>query len=229
MAQALAAGDRAGRRPVSARSCRPTRGRGRAQHRADGRRRGHPRRRRARRSSGRSICVFAATGEQPASVFTRSLVVIEQGARVMLIESHEAGRRGYQVNTALELVVGDDAHVDHIKITGEARATVHVSSLMAAIGANARFNDFAFTIGGARGAQPALRALRRRGHASPASRGASLLKGKQHVDTTLVVDHAGRRLPEPRAVHDRARRREPRRVPGQDHRAASTRRRPTPR
>ena len=33
--------------------------------------------------------VFAATGERPASVFTRSLVVIEQGARAMLVESHD--------------------------------------------------------------------------------------------------------------------------------------------
>src|SRR5581483_2383689 len=34
--------------------------------------------------------VFAATGDAPASVFTRSLVVIENGARVMIVESHEA-------------------------------------------------------------------------------------------------------------------------------------------
>jgi len=63
--------------------------------------------------------VFAATGTKPASVFTRSLVVIEQGARAMLVESHDAAA-AHQVNTALELVVGDNAHVDHIKITGGA-------------------------------------------------------------------------------------------------------------
>jgi Fe-S cluster assembly protein SufD len=56
--------------------------------------------------------LFAATGDKPASMFTRSLVVIEQGARAMLVESHDA-TTGQQVNTALELVVGDYAHVDH--------------------------------------------------------------------------------------------------------------------
>jgi Fe-S cluster assembly protein SufD len=40
--------------------------------------------------------VFAATGSRPASVFTRSLVVIEDGARVMLVESH-AATEGHQV------------------------------------------------------------------------------------------------------------------------------------
>ena len=48
--------------------------------------------------------VFAASGAKPAAIFTRSLVVIEKGARVMLVESHEGAGSDYQVNTALELV-----------------------------------------------------------------------------------------------------------------------------
>jgi Fe-S cluster assembly protein SufD len=131
--------------------------------------------------------VFAATGGKAASVFTRSLVVIEQGARAMLVESHDASV-GHQVNTALELVVGDNAHVDHIKITSGPGDLVHVSSLMAAIGANARFNDFAFNIGG--GVVRNQTFVQFDGEGTHAGlRGASLLKGKQHVDSTLVVDH----------------------------------------
>ena len=80
--------------------------------------------------------VFAATGDRPAALFTRSLVTIEKGARAMLVESHEGtAGRDYQVNTALELVVADEAHVDHIKITREGDKALHVSSLMADIGA----------------------------------------------------------------------------------------------
>ena len=70
--------------------------------------------------------VFAASGDKPAAIFTRSLVVIEKGALVMLVESHEGlgvGPGDYQVNTAVELVVGDDAHVDHVKITDFGIAT----------------------------------------------------------------------------------------------------------
>ena len=134
--------------------------------------------------------VFAAAGEDPASIFTRSLVVIERGARVMLVESHQ-GRAGrdYQVNTALELAVGDEAHVDHVKITGEAESALHISSLMAAIGARARFNAFAFTTGGAVVRNQLF--LRFNGEGTLAGiGGANLLKGRQHVDTTLVADHA---------------------------------------
>jgi Fe-S cluster assembly protein SufD len=131
--------------------------------------------------------VFAATGDKPASVFTRSLVVIEQGARAMIVESHDAAA-GHQINTVLELVVGADAHVDHIKLTSGPDDLVHVSSLMATVGAQARFNDFAFNIGG--GVVRNQTFLRFDGEGTLAGlRGASLLKGKQHVDSTLVVDH----------------------------------------
>jgi Fe-S cluster assembly protein SufD len=134
--------------------------------------------------------VFVAGGSEPAAIFTRSLAVVEKGARVMLVESHEGTPgRDYQVNTALELAVGDEAHVDHIKVTGDAPGALHISSLMAAIGAHARFNTFGFTTGGAVVRNQLF--VRFGGEGTIAGiGGATLLKGRQHVDTTLVADHA---------------------------------------
>jgi Fe-S cluster assembly protein SufD len=140
---------------------------------------------------GRPIhLVFANSAVAAASVFSRSLVVIEDGARAMLVESHEGPAGcGYQVNTAIELKVGDRAHVDHIKITGEGAGALHVSSLMAAIGAHARFNEFLFTTGGTVVRNQLF--VRFDGEGTVAGiRGATLLKGDQHVDTTLIADHA---------------------------------------
>lgn len=134
--------------------------------------------------------VFATVADKPAAMFTRSLVVIEKGARVTLIESHEGtAAAAHQVNTALELVIGDDATVDHVKITNEGADALHVASLMAAIGARVRFNDLALTIGGALVRNQLF--LRFDGEGTAADlRGASLLTGNQHADTTLVADHA---------------------------------------
>jgi len=135
--------------------------------------------------------IFAAS-EKPAASFVRSLVVVEKGARVMLIESHEgpAGSE-YQVNAALELFVGDEAHVDHVKIIGEGADALHVSTLAAAIGARARFNTFTFTAGGAVVRNQLF--LKFGGEQTVANiGGATLLKGRQHADTTLVADHAAR-------------------------------------
>jgi len=134
--------------------------------------------------------VFAATGEAPAALYTRSFVAIGKGARVMLVESHEgASARDYQVNTALELSVADEAHVDHVKITREGDKALHVSSLMADVGAHARFNTFLYTAGGAVVRNQLF--LRFGGEGTVGNiRGATLLKGRQHADTTLIVDHA---------------------------------------
>ena len=132
--------------------------------------------------------LFVASGKPTAS-FVRSLVVVERGARAMVIESHE-GPAGsdYQVNAALELFVGDEAHVDHVKIIGEGADALHVSTLAAAIGAHARFNAFSFTMGGAVVRNQLF--LKFDGEGIVAGiRGASLLKGRQHADSTLVINH----------------------------------------
>jgi Fe-S cluster assembly protein SufD len=136
--------------------------------------------------------LFVASGKPTAS-FVRSLVVVEQGARAMLIESHEGPTDGastcdYQVNAALELAVADRAHVDHVKLIAEGGEALHVSTLAAAIGAQARFNAFTFTAGGAVVRNQMF--LNFDGQDTVAAvRGATLIKGRQHADTTLVANH----------------------------------------
>jgi len=140
----------------------------------------------------RPLHLLFVASEKPAAIFVRSLVVVEPGARAMLIESHEGPAAGdYQVNAAVELFVGDGAHVDHVKIIGEGADALHVSTLAAAIGARARFNAFTFTAGGAVVRNQLF--LKFDGEGTVAGiRGATLIKGRQHADTTLVANHIAR-------------------------------------
>ncbi len=140
----------------------------------------------------RPLHLLFVASDKPAATFTRSLVTIDHGARVMLIESHEGPAAGdYQVNAALELFARDGAHVDHVKVIGEGSEALHVSTLAAAIGAHARFNTFSFINGGAVVRNQLF--LRLDGEGTVASiRGASLLKDRQHADTTLFADHIAR-------------------------------------
>ena len=140
----------------------------------------------------RPLHLLFVASEKPAATFLRSLVVAEPGSRAMLIESHE-GPAGtdYQVNAALELFVGDEAHVDHVKIIGEGADALHVSTLAAAIGAHAQFNSFTFTSGGAVVRNQLF--LKFDGEGTVAAiRGATLVRGRQHADTTLIADHVAR-------------------------------------
>jgi Fe-S cluster assembly protein SufD len=134
--------------------------------------------------------VFVYAAQTAAAVFARSLVVVGKGARAALIESHEGpDDLDYQVNNALELSIGDDAKADHVKVGAEGSRALHISTLMAALGARGELNDHSFTTGGA--------VVRNQIHlrcagedAAATISGANLIKGRQHVDTTLVVDHA---------------------------------------
>lgn len=140
---------------------------------------------------GRPIhLAFVTTGGTAAAVFTKSLLVIGTAARATVIETHEGpGGLDYQVNSLLQMVVGDDAEFEHVKITSEGDRALHVATLLADIGARAIFREFGFTTGGSV-VRNQLQ-VRLAGEGTSASiHGASLLARLQHADTTLTVDHA---------------------------------------
>ena len=130
------------------------------------------------------------TGETAAAMYPRVLVIVEPGAQATLIESF-CGPEGldYQVNSALELTIGDKAKVDHVKIGCDGVAALRVSTLGVKVGQNAAYKDFAFTLGGAVVRNQTF--VRFGGEGTQAGiDGANLLKGRQHVDNTLVITHA---------------------------------------
>jgi Fe-S cluster assembly protein SufD len=133
--------------------------------------------------------VFAYGSSQAAAVFSRSLVVVGADAGLTLIESHQ-GPDGvdYQINAALDLAVGDGARLDRIKVLAEGSDALHVSTLSATIAAKAEFSDLSFALGG-KVARNQLFVKCAGAGSRLGINGASLLRGKQHVDTSLLLDH----------------------------------------
>jgi len=130
------------------------------------------------------------SGSAGAAMYPRVVVIVEPGAQATLIESF-SGPEGvdYQVISALELVIGDHARLDRIQIGCDGGAALRVSSLGATVGAKAGYRDFTFTLGGAVVRNQSF--VRFAGEGTEAALGgASLLKGRQHVDNTLVINHA---------------------------------------
>jgi Fe-S cluster assembly protein SufD len=130
------------------------------------------------------------SGDAAAAMYPRCVVIVDPGAHVTLIESF-CGPEGidYQVNSAFELVIGDNARVDHIKIGCDGGAALRVSTLGVTIGAKATYNDFVYTTGGAVVRNQTFARFTGAG-TQAALGGATLLKGRQHVDNTLVINHA---------------------------------------
>lgn len=125
-----------------------------------------------------------------SAAFTRSLVSVGKGALVTLVESHE-GPAGidYQTNTTLELRIGDGAEVALERLQAEGDGALHLSTLMAEIGAHARLCTTTLTIGAAVSRHQVFAGFKG-DHSDAMICGANLLSGGQHADTTVVVDHA---------------------------------------
>ncbi len=128
---------------------------------------------------------------EPASIFTRSLVVAEPASAATLIESHASlGRlRGLQRNAVSELRIGAKAAIDHIKIEREGEDAVHLGTALVEIGADARYNAFQFSTGAALVRNQTFVRFAGEGSSLDIS-GAFLMRGRQHCDTTLLVEHA---------------------------------------
>jgi Fe-S cluster assembly protein SufD len=134
--------------------------------------------------------VHCHTGKSPAASFSRALVSVGASARATLVESFVGPDGvGYQANSALELYVGDNSELDFVRLQAEGDAALHLATLLAEIGKHAKFSLSPVTTGAALSRFSVL--LRFKGNGGDGKlAAANLLRGRQHADTTIVVDHA---------------------------------------
>lgn len=133
---------------------------------------------------------FVNSGQQAFATATRVLVVVEEGASVTLLESHE-GPDGvaYQPNDTIEFVVGDRATVRHVRLNAEGHDALALSTLTAKLGTEVSFNTIN-VVTGAHVSRHQVYLTFAGENATARMDGAALLKGRQHADATLLVDHA---------------------------------------
>ncbi len=97
--------------------------------------------------------------------------------------------KAYQANDAVILSIGDGAEFSQVRLLADASDAVNVTSQILTVGAKAKLNLFNMTGGG--GVTRLQGFITLAGEGSELSiNGVNLLKGTQHGDTTLVVDHA---------------------------------------
>jgi FeS assembly protein SufD len=124
-----------------------------------------------------------------ASTFTRNVIVAEKGASATVLESYETlGTNGLLRNAVTEVKLGDKSAIHHVKLQGEAVETIHLNVWLASLAADARYNAFQLSVGAALSRNQLYVGFDGEGSATDVS-GATLARGKQHCDTTLVVEH----------------------------------------
>ena len=134
--------------------------------------------------------VSLASGAAEAAIFHRSVVLAGKGAKATIVEISEGtGEAVAQINGAIVFETGDESEVQHLRmVTRHAATTVQVLSLMATVGAHAKFDSFALVCDA--GTLRQQHFVRYAGeHSEIGLRGVNLLTRQEHSDVTLVMDH----------------------------------------
>jgi Fe-S cluster assembly protein SufD len=81
------------------------------------------------------LCFVTSAAEgRPVAVHPRVLVVAGEGARATLVETYLGAGGPYLVNTVTELVLGEGARVEHVKVQEDDPRAFHVSAVFATQG-----------------------------------------------------------------------------------------------
>ncbi len=133
---------------------------------------------------------FINRGATAFATSPRVLVVMEEGASVTLVETHEGPDDvAYQSNGVVEIIGGDGAQVTHVRLNREGARALALSTLAVKLGAGANLKSLNVTTGASASRHQVFLTFAGEGAAANVN-GATMIKGEQHADTTLVVDHA---------------------------------------
>ncbi|MDH3580743.1 MAG: Fe-S cluster assembly protein SufD [Hyphomicrobiales bacterium] len=134
--------------------------------------------------------VHVHAAQTASHIATRNLLVIGERANATVIESYVATSQvPAQRSVVTEAAIGKGARLTHVKYQNEADETVHLSSWMMRLEAEATYAGFQFSTGAAVARNQAFVRFAGEGAVSHVN-GAVMLRGKQHNDTTMVIDHA---------------------------------------
>jgi Fe-S cluster assembly protein SufD len=133
--------------------------------------------------------IHVATVAAPAAIATRSLVTIGAEAGVSLIESFVGSDVAYQTYDVVSVELGDNARLEHVRLVESGAAAANICGANVRIGTSARYNLCALTTGG-RLSRYQTQIICAGEGAEVRANGVNMLGGRQHGDTTVVMDHA---------------------------------------
>ncbi|MBS0269627.1 MAG: Fe-S cluster assembly protein SufD [Proteobacteria bacterium] len=138
------------------------------------------------------LIVFVRAGSDANAVTVRNLINAGEGASATIIEADvvlPGAVRDTHLNTLTEVSVGKGATLNHVKVAVDEGKSLHLSNWEVRLAADANYSGFQFSsgLGFARNGVNVL--FDGEGSKLDLS-GAYLARHSEHVDTTLVVDHA---------------------------------------
>ena len=138
-----------------------------------------------------STSVGTGTAGTPSASFPRTLVVVEEGARACVAETFVglAPDDHYLTDAVTEIVVGEKAHVDHIKLQRESAGAFHAGALYVNEAAHCSFASHNVIVSGQLVRNDVTTTLTGTGIESTLN-GVFLGGGDSRIDNHTAVEHA---------------------------------------
>jgi Fe-S cluster assembly protein SufD len=134
--------------------------------------------------------LFISTGGKKASVsYPRNLIIIGKGSQVTIVENYAGLEKGnYFTNAVTEIVVGENAVLDHYKLQRESDKAFHVATLQVCLGRSSNVSSHSISLGGALVRNDVNVVLDGEGGECTLN-GFYMVSGEQHVDNHTRIDH----------------------------------------
>ncbi len=127
---------------------------------------------------------------EPFTTFPRTLIVAEESSQVTIVESYAGlGKGTYFTNAVTEIVAGENAVLDHVKVERESLESFHVASTQISLDRSANFTTNNITLGGAIVRNDVGAYLGGEGIECTLN-GLYMAAGKQLLDNHTRLDHA---------------------------------------
>ena len=135
------------------------------------------------------LCVSTA-GASPTVSYPRALIVAGENSQATLAETYlQAGEGTVFSNAVTEIVLGENAVIDHYKTTQISDVSYHVGTLSVELAKSANFSSHSMTLDGAIVRHDANAKLAGEGGECTLN-GLYIARGRQLVDNHTAIDHA---------------------------------------
>ena len=114
-------------------------------------------------------------------------IVLEDGVQATIIEFHE-GEGAYWKNMSTDIILGANARLDHIRVQRDSVNAVQTNMMQISMERDAYINSFSINMGG-KLTRHDIHAVFNGARAQCYLNGVNLLRGQQHGDTTIMVEH----------------------------------------
>lgn len=136
------------------------------------------------------LLFLATSAEAGATAHVRNVIIAGARSEMKVLETYANLADGQTfTNAVTELVVGEEAHLDHCKIQEQSRHAFHIATIAAQQGRNSHWTSHSISTG-AQLARHQIQTLFQAEGGNCLLNGLYLAHGDQRVDHHTVVDHA---------------------------------------